>query len=129
MLITALATCIMMIILINVPENVMLVAFTLFMVGFMINVGWPAFTAYPMGLTTKETYPTAIALVNSGGNLGGFFSPMIAGALLDMFHNYNIVFSYFAISAIIGFLLIMTLVEPVDFPTKQLNPEQKAITE
>ncbi|WP_373657537.1 putative galactarate transporter [Sporomusa acidovorans DSM 3132] len=73
MLITALATCIMMIILINVPENVSLVALTLFAVGFMINVGWPAFTAYPMGLTTKDTYPTAIALVNSGGNLGGFF--------------------------------------------------------
>lgn len=121
MLITALATCIMMIVLINVPENVTLVAITLFMVGFMINVGWPAFTAYPMGLTTKKTYPTAIALVNSGGNLGGFFSPMIAGALLDMFQNYNIVFSYFAVSAIIGFLVIMTLAEPVNIPGRQVG--------
>lgn len=130
MLITALATGIMMIILINVPENVTLVACTLFMVGFMINVGWPAFTAYPMGLTTKETYPTAIALVNSGGNLGGFFSPMIAGALLDMFQNYNIVFSYFAVSAILGFLIIMTLVEPVNVSEKEWKDDDgQAITQ
>ncbi|WP_182186159.1 MFS transporter [Pectinatus frisingensis] len=114
MLITALATCFMMVILINVPENVTLVAITLFMVGFMLNIGWPAFSAYPMGLTTKSTYPTAISLVNSGGNLGGFFSPMIAGALLDIFKNYNIVFSYFAVSAIIGFIIILTLAEPVN---------------
>jgi sugar phosphate permease len=126
MLITALATCIMMIVLINVPENVTLVAMALFMVGFMINIGWPAFTAYPMGLTTKKTYPTAIALVNSGGNLGGFFSPMIAGALLDMFKSYNVVFSYFAISAVLGFLIIMTLHEPVNIPQKQLNDSNEA---
>ena len=114
MLLTAISTCIMMIILINVPENAVLVALTLFMVGFMLNIGWPAFTAYPMGLTTAKTYPTSIALVNSGGNIGGFVSPMIAGALLDIFKSYDVVFSYFAVSAIIGFLVILTLREPVN---------------
>lgn len=113
MLITAVATVIMMYILINVPENASLVAAALFMVGFMLNIGWPAFTAYPMGLTTGQTYPTAIAVVNSGGNIGGFVSPMIAGALLDAFHSYNVVFTYFAVCALLGFLVILTLREPI----------------
>lgn len=113
MLITAFSTFVMMIVLINVPENMTLVALALFFVGLMINIGWPAFTAYPMGLTNSSTYPTAIAVVNSGGNLGGFFSPMIAGLLLDSFNNYNIVFMFFSASAIISFLLILTLAEPV----------------
>ena len=47
---------------------------------------------------------------------------MIAGALLDMFKSYNVVFSYFAISAIIGFLIIMTLADPVNISKKELNP-------
>jgi sugar phosphate permease len=114
MMITAIATVVMMFVLINVPENSTLVAAALFMVGFMLNIGWPAFTAYPMGLTTGKTYPTAIALVNSGGNIGGFVSPMIAGALLDAFHDYNIVFTYFGACALLGFLVIGTLREPVN---------------
>ncbi|MDR3589533.1 MAG: MFS transporter [Negativicutes bacterium] len=113
MLLTALSTVLMMIVLINLPENATLVSAALFMTGFLLNVGWPAFTAYPMGLTTGSTYPVAIAVVNSGGNLGGFFSPMIAGALLDAFKTYDYVFTYFAAAALIGFLLIMTLDEPV----------------
>ncbi|AOQ22739.1 putative galactarate transporter [Moorella thermoacetica] len=113
MLITALSTALMMLILINLPENVTIVAIALFMTGFLLNVGWPAFTAYPMGLTTRETYPVAIAVINSGGNLGGFFSPMIVGALLDAFKNYNLIFLFFGLLLIIAFFLILTLEEPV----------------
>lgn len=115
MLLTALSTCVMMAVMVNLPESSTAVATALFMTGFLLNVGWPAFTAYPMGLATGNTYPIAIALVNSGGNLGGFFSPMIAGALLDKFQNYDFVFTYFGIAAIIGFILILTLDEPVEF--------------
>ncbi len=113
MLLTALSTALMMIVLINMPQNATLVALGLFMTGFLLNVGWPAFTAYPMGLATGSTYPVAIALVNSGGNLGGFFSPMIAGALLDSFKSFDYVFVYFGIAALLGFFLILTLDEPV----------------
>lgn len=114
MLFTAFSTCIMMAIMVNIPDNSTAVGASLFMTGFLLNVGWPAFTAYPMGVADEKTYPVAIALVNSGGNLGGFFSPMIAGALLDSFSNYNLVFTYFGIAAIIGFILILTLDEPID---------------
>lgn len=112
MLITAIATAIMMLVVVNIPNNSTLVALSLGLAGFFLNIGWPAFTAYPMGLTTRETYPVAIATVNSGGNLGGFFSPMIVGAILDATGNYNIAFGFFAGLLIAGFCLILTLKEP-----------------
>ena len=74
MLFTALFTAFMMVVLIQLPQSVPLTSLALFMTGFLLNVGWPAFTAYPMGLATGSTYPIAIALVNSGGNLGGFLA-------------------------------------------------------
>ena len=112
MLFTAISTCIMMIFMVNVPNNQLIMALALFLTGFMLNVGWPAFTAYPMGVADKKTYPVAIALVNSGGNLGGAASPLVAGYLLDVFKSYDLVFGYFGIAAIIGFLLILSLEEP-----------------
>ncbi len=113
MLFTALTTTGMMVVLINLPQDAGVVSIALFLTGFLLNVGWPAFTAYPMGVATGETYPVAIALVNSGGNLGGFFSPMIAGLLLDSFKSFDYVFAYFGVAAFLGFLLILSLDEPV----------------
>jgi len=113
MLFTALTTAVMMGVLTHLPESAGLVTLALGLTGFLLNVGWPAFTAYPMGLASGRTYPVAIGLVNSGGNLGGFFSPMIAGYLLDRFHAFGYVFSYFGVAALLGFLVILTLDEPV----------------
>lgn len=112
MLITAIAAACMMFVVINIPDNGALVALSLGLAGFFLNIGWPAFTAYPMGLTNRDTYPVAIATVNSGGNLGGFFSPMIVGAILDATGNYNIAFSFFGIMLVLGFFIILTLKEP-----------------
>ncbi|WP_160725902.1 MFS transporter [Bacillus sp. USDA818B3_A] len=112
MLITAIATAAMMLVVTQIPNNGALVAISLGLAGFFLNIGWPAFTAYPMGLTTRETYPIAIGTVNSGGNLGGFFSPLIVGAILDATGNYNLAFGFFGIMLIIGFCVILTLKEP-----------------
>lgn len=112
MLITALTTAIMMVLLIKTPQNVTLVGITLFMTGLCLNIGWPAFTAYLMNLTNRDTYPVSVAVVNSGGNLGGFFSPMIIGAVLDATGNYNLAFMYFVVVLVIAFFLILSLVEP-----------------
>lgn len=66
MLFTAVATIVMMIVMINVPQNTVLVGTALFFVGFLLNIGWPAFTAYPMGVVDRKNYPIAISVVNSG---------------------------------------------------------------
>lgn len=113
MIITTLSTAIMMVVLINIPNNANAVAVALFMTGFLINVGWPAFTAYPMGLASNSSYPVAISLVNTGGNLGGFFSPMVAGLLLDKFSSFTNVFIYFGVAAALAFIILLTIDEPI----------------
>ena len=54
------------------------------------------YISYPMGLTTRKTFPTALCMVSTAVSLGGFFSPMIAGYLLDVFKTFNVVFYFFA---------------------------------
>lgn len=112
MILTAFFAAIMLVTVINAPQNTTLIFLSLFFTGFFLNVGWPMFTAYPMNLTTAKTYPFAISIINSGGNLGGFFAPMIVGALLDTFNsNYNVAFSYFVGCMILALVLVLCLVE------------------
>ncbi len=85
---------------------------SLALTGFFLNVGWPMFTAYAMGLTSSKTYPFAISIINSGGNLGGFFAPIIVGMLLDRTGSYTVAFSYFVVVLLIAFVLLISLTEP-----------------
>ena len=112
MMFTAVTTVVMMLIMLNIPENTLAVCTGLFFVGFCLNIGWPAFTAYGMAVADSKTYPIAASIINSGGNLGGFVSPMVAGFLLDYTGGFNAVFIYFGICAAIGLLIIFTLDEP-----------------
>lgn len=112
MILTAFATALMMVVVLNVPQNTVLVAGSLMLTGFCLNIGWPMFTSYAMNITTGKTYPFAISVINSGGNLGGFFAPLIVGVLLDMTGgNYNVAFSYFVVVLLIALLVIFTLTE------------------
>ena len=113
MLVSTLATAVMMVVLINAPADAAILSLILFLTGFLLNLGFSAFTAYPMGLTTKKTFPIAIAVVNSGGHLGSVFSPMFAGYLLDQM-SYGAVFTFFAICAAISLLVISTVAEPAE---------------
>ena len=113
MMLGTLLTGLMMLCLIYVPENVTLVVLTLFFTGFVLNLAVPLFTAYPMGLANEKTYPVTIAFINSAGNLGGFFSPIVAGALLDAFQQYLIVFLYFGSCMAVGFAMLLFIEEPV----------------
>lgn len=112
MLLTAFFAAVMLVAVINAPQNTTLIVVSLMLTGFFLNIGWPMFTAYPMGITNTTTYPFAISLINSGGNLGGFFAPMIVGALLDATAgNYSVAFSYFVVVLVLALFVIFTLVE------------------
>lgn len=111
MIFTAISTVIMMIIMLNIPQNTMAVCVGLFFVGLCLNIGWPAFTAYGMAVSDSKTYPIASSIINSGGNLGGFVSPMVAGFLLDTTGSFNSVFTYFGACAAVGLIVILTLDE------------------
>ncbi|WKZ94731.1 MFS transporter (plasmid) [Chimaeribacter arupi] len=112
MMFTAVTTVVMMLIMLNIPGSTVAVCTGLFFVGFCLNIGWPAFTAYGMAVADSKTYPIAASIINSGGNLGGFVSPMAAGFLLDYTGGFNAVFIYFGICAALGLLIICTLDEP-----------------
>ncbi|HEY3425456.1 MAG TPA: MFS transporter, partial [Negativicutes bacterium] len=79
MLVSTIATAGMMYALMNLSNDPMEIAIVLFLTGFLLSLGYANYSSYPMGLTTKKSFPVAIGLVNSFGSLGGFFAPMIAG--------------------------------------------------
>lgn len=112
MLLTAFFTAVMFVAVLTVPQNTVLIVGSLALTGFFLNVGWPMFTAYAMGLTSSKTYPFAISIINSGGNLGGFFAPIIVGMLLDRTGSYTVAFSYFVVVLLIAFVLLISLTEP-----------------
>jgi len=112
MIIGTILTVGMMLALTNLPNDPMMISIILFLTGFCVYLGYSGFITYPMGLTTKEVYPVAYGLVNSGGNLGGFFAPMIIGLLLDSF-NFNTVFIFLAASSALSLLFVLTLEEPI----------------
>jgi sugar phosphate permease len=106
------ATIVMMLVLVNVPANKLLISLTLLLTGIFLNVRFPLFVVYPMALTTRKAYPVANGLVSCTGNLGGLFSPMIAGYLLDAF-SYNAVFGFFGACSAISLLVVLTMDEPI----------------
>jgi sugar phosphate permease len=112
MLLGAIATMGMMVALIAAPADKTVIALLLLLTGFVLSLGYPLYTAYPMGLATAKTFPVASSLVNSGGNLGGFFAPMLAGYLLDKF-GYSGVFTYFGVCSALCVVVIMTMEEPI----------------
>lgn len=76
MIVSALATSIMMLVLINAPNNAFLLGALLLLTGILLNLGFSAYMVYPMGLANKEVFPIACSLVNTWGQLGGAFAPL-----------------------------------------------------
>ena len=115
MLLSAISTCITMNLLLNAPENPYILALILFLCGFMLSLGYNGFFSYPMGLVSKEKFPIAEGIMQTGGQFGGAIAPLVVGIILDAF-GWNMVFTALAAGAIICFLFVLTLVEPVDDP-------------
>jgi sugar phosphate permease len=112
MMISAVATCVMMLAMIYAPGSALVVSLLLFLAGFLLNVGYSSFSVYSMGLTTPKTYPVAASLVNSTGQVGGALAPLIAGILLDSY-DWNMVFVFLAACSIGALLFIVMMVEPM----------------
>ncbi|QDR81759.1 MFS transporter [Sporomusa termitida] len=108
-----LSLIVMLAALINVPNNSVILFIVLFLTGGLLNLAWPCYFAYPMGLTTGKTYPTAISIVTSVGNMGGFFSPMVGGYLLDVYKTFDVVFIFLGVCAFLSFLMVLTVEEPI----------------
>ena len=70
--------------------------------GFFVGLTPLGFMTYPIRLATRRVYPLGISFMNSGGNIGGFLSPLVAGMLLDHFGNYSAIFSYLIVCGILA---------------------------
>ncbi len=111
---TAIAAVIMMYLLANAPASSIVLGILLFFNGLAMSSSMPVYMSYPMGLTTRRTFPTAMGMVSTAGSLGGFFSPMIAGYLLDVFKSFSSVFYFFTFAMAMTFVFALTMVEPLE---------------
>ncbi|HYS66158.1 MAG TPA: MFS transporter [Paraburkholderia sp.] len=112
MILGALGTMVMMLLLIDAPDSVAFLGVVLVMSGLMLGIGFAGYSAYPMGLATKSTYPAAFGIVNSVGQIGGACAPLAVGILLDTY-SWTSVFLYMVGTALLCLLLLLSVVEPV----------------
>jgi sugar phosphate permease len=118
MLLGAIGTTLMMVLLIDAPDSVAYLGVTLLISGLMLGIGFAGYSAYPMGLATKATYPTAFGIVNFLGQIGGAVAPLAVGILLDHY-GWSSVFLYMVGTALLCCVLVLSVVEPVAEPVAE----------
>lgn len=69
------------------------------------------FWAIPPSFLTGAAAGGAIALINSVGNLGGFFGPYIVGYIKDVTGSFNTSMIFLGVSLVIGAVIILFLVK------------------
>jgi ACS family glucarate transporter-like MFS transporter len=111
MLITSLATVVTMFVLLNSPDDPILLAGVFLVAGILLNIGYSTFLVYPMGLATKDKVPFAASIINTGGSLGGAFAPFVVGVLLDAY-DWNMVFTFLGVCSLLTFVVLLTMIEP-----------------
>jgi MFS family permease len=111
MMFSALATAGTMFALMNSSSDPAVFAALLFVTGLLLSIGYSAYMAYPMMLASKQTFPIANAIVNTGGQIGGACAPLAAGFMLDRY-GWESVFALMAAGSIATFLVLLTIREP-----------------
>ncbi|WP_392552798.1 MFS transporter [Orbus wheelerorum] len=111
MIVSAASTSLTMYSLVYAPENMYLLGGLLFITGFLLSLGYSAFIVYPMGRANKASYPTAFAIINMGGQLGGMCAPFFVGIILDYF-SWSAVFTTLAIGSLFCLGLVLSVIEP-----------------
>ncbi|KWK44919.1 MFS transporter [Burkholderia stagnalis] len=116
MMLSALATALMMFAMIHSPADPVLYGALMFLTGMLLSIGFSAYMVYPMPLVAKKKFPVASAIVNMGGQLGGAATPFITGLLLDQ-HGWGAVFAFMGGISLLTFLILLTISEPMNTRT------------
>jgi sugar phosphate permease len=85
----------------------------LLLFGLFVGLTPAGFMTYPIRLATRAIYPIGMSVMNSGGNIGGFLSPLLAGILLDYYGNYDAMFWYFIVCGICSAAFATLVRQPV----------------
>lgn len=115
MMVAAGSSAVMLLFLIHAPNDMIGMSVLLFLTGVCLNIGYWGFSVYPMGLTTKSTYPVAASVVNTCGQSGGALAPFVTGVLLDS-HGWGAVFTFLAICSLSTFAILLFMREPRPAP-------------
>jgi nitrate/nitrite transporter NarK len=69
----------------------------------------PCFWAVPTAFLSESAAAASIGLINSVGNLGGFFGPMIMGYLVSRTHSFTAGLLYLVGSLCLSGVLMLTV--------------------
>ena len=112
MIVSSIFTSIMMYSLVYAPNNPIYLSCMLFLMGLLLNLSYSAFVLYPAAFTTKEVYPLAYSIVNTGGSLGGAIVPGAVGFILDSAYGWGGAFLFMAGCSIFCLFIVLSIVEP-----------------
>jgi ACS family tartrate transporter-like MFS transporter len=91
-------------------QSRLLIAIVLFAVALLgLKAYMPAFWALPNLLLTEAAAAGSIGLINSVGNLGGFFGPSLLGYVENLTHSFVPGLVYLCISMVISATIILSL--------------------
>ena len=82
--------------------------------GVFVGLTPSGFMTYPIRLAARGIYPVGMSVMNSGGNVGGFLSPLLAGMLLDHYGDYTAMFWYFIGCGLVASGFAMCVRRPVE---------------
>lgn len=112
MLVTFAATVCTMWLLTSAPENVLLLASLLFVTGMLLAVGYSPYSIYAAPMTTAGTFPVAVSIINTMGQIGTALAPLVTGVVLDSY-GWNVVFAGLSIASLVGLGILATVAEPI----------------
>jgi ACS family tartrate transporter-like MFS transporter len=90
-------------------DNVALTVTFLCLVGVGVHAYLPVFWTWPSSIMATSAAATAIGLINSVGNLGGYFGPKIVGQLSTATGSYSTGLWFLAVCIMIGGILSLFL--------------------
>ena len=93
----------------GVTGNPVFVAVGMGMVVFGHNTMLPVFWCLPSSFLRGAGAAAGIGLINSLGNLGGFFGPNLFGSVKNATGNYSLAFFFLAALALIASMVSFTL--------------------
>ncbi|MGA1367149.1 MAG: MFS transporter, partial [Blastocatellia bacterium] len=79
------------------------------LVGVGVHAYLPVFWTWPSTLLTTSAAATAIGLINSVGNLGGYLGPKVVGMLSERSGSYSFGLWFLAVCILIGGLFSLLL--------------------
>ncbi|MEP7338179.1 MAG: MFS transporter, partial [Acidobacteriota bacterium] len=93
-------------------NNLALAVIFLCLVGVGVHAYLPVFWTWPSTFMTSAMAATAVGLINSVGNLGGYFGPQVVGQMKKDSGSYVPGLKFLAVSILISGLLAMLLKLP-----------------